>query len=507
MSYQTAIQTQKQSATATPISSVLQRQCACGQHTVAGGECAECRQKRLQRKAVGHANPETAPPIVHEVLRSPGRPLDTETRAFMEPRFGHDFSQVRVHTDAKAAQSAQAVNALAYTVGRNVVFGAGQYAPGTSEGWRLLAHELTHVVQQRAYSGATSEAVTLPPASDNARLEYESERASNTVVAGRAATFPLTQSGSKILRRNGSASGSGSTGIRYPRQTHAPGGLDLCADKRNITQTFRDFVAAVPTHIASIPNLQTEEQTRLTALATIVLHSEGTADIDNFSIVACSTINTPLTLPGEEAQAYVDVDNQEVGLLQNYVDQMNGFSRNPTLEGLLPILTVIAHEKRHVTLGSAVNVDPANLRPQLSPSQAGKAAYRVEEILAVAEEIAVERRYTGESYAVPVTRQTQLTRLWNTIKAWVTEAEAQRLRDVIIQQLRRRYGTEPNCDNSVTLGVVEAMETGRWYLCDRGTGRVVGAIPRGLNLCERNGRHRVCGPAPSTTTSTGAGGE
>src|SRR5947209_15066228 len=76
-----------------------------------------------------------------------GQPLDAGTRAFMESRFGHDFSRVRVHTDSRAAESAQAINALAYTVGRNVVFGRGQYAPGTSEGSKLLAHELTHVVQ------------------------------------------------------------------------------------------------------------------------------------------------------------------------------------------------------------------------------------------------------------------------------------------------------------------------------------------------------------------------
>jgi peptidoglycan hydrolase-like protein with peptidoglycan-binding domain len=82
-------------------------------------------------------------------LRAPGQPLDRETRAFMEPRFGHDFSRVRVHTDARASESARAVNAFAYTVGRNVVFDAGQYAPHSRDGQQLLAHELTHVVQQQ----------------------------------------------------------------------------------------------------------------------------------------------------------------------------------------------------------------------------------------------------------------------------------------------------------------------------------------------------------------------
>ena len=105
-----------------------------------------------RKQAVGvapkHGMP--VPPIVHEVLRSPGKPLDQATRAFFEPRFGNEFGHVRVHTDGQAAQSAAAVNALAYTVGSNLVFGSGQYAPHSEQGRRLLAHELTHVQQQRA---------------------------------------------------------------------------------------------------------------------------------------------------------------------------------------------------------------------------------------------------------------------------------------------------------------------------------------------------------------------
>ncbi len=78
----------------------------------------------------------------------PGQPLNPAIRAFFEPRFGHDFSKVRIHADAQASESARAVNARAFTAGRDVVFGKGEYAPGTGEGRRLLAHELTHVVQQ-----------------------------------------------------------------------------------------------------------------------------------------------------------------------------------------------------------------------------------------------------------------------------------------------------------------------------------------------------------------------
>jgi hypothetical protein len=103
--------------------------------------------ERIQEDVTGDV---VAPPIVYEVLRSAGQPLDPNTRAFLEPRFGYDFSHVRVHTDAQAAKSAQAVGALAYTVGRDIVFGAGQYSPGVSGGQRLLAHELAHVVQQQS---------------------------------------------------------------------------------------------------------------------------------------------------------------------------------------------------------------------------------------------------------------------------------------------------------------------------------------------------------------------
>lgn len=169
----------------------LQRKCACGTHTPGGGACAACEGKNegLQRKlalgsvndpleheadriaeqvvtktgpvginpappriqrasassAIGH---DVAPPSVLRILADSGRPLDAPLRRDMEERFGHDFSQVRVHQSRAAAQSAIDVGALAYTIGRNIVFGANQFAPETRAGRRLLAHELTHVVQQ-----------------------------------------------------------------------------------------------------------------------------------------------------------------------------------------------------------------------------------------------------------------------------------------------------------------------------------------------------------------------
>jgi len=99
----------------------------------------------------------TVPAAVDETLRSPGRPLDRTTRSFMESRFGHDFGRVRIHTGATAAASAETIGALAYTVGRNIVFGPGRYEPESAAGKHLLAHELTHVLQQN--SGAASPSI------------------------------------------------------------------------------------------------------------------------------------------------------------------------------------------------------------------------------------------------------------------------------------------------------------------------------------------------------------
>ena len=185
----------------------LQRACHCG------GDCPDCRTGKLSQEPArlqmkrgrsGDSEQTAAPPIVHEVLSSSGQPLDQEVRTFMEPRFGYDvahtraqsiasspipsglevgaphdpleheadamadramnipsapaestydFSAVRIHTDAGAAESAWTLNAQAFTVGNHIVFGAGRYAPQTTSGKSLLAHELTHVIQQSRQTG------------------------------------------------------------------------------------------------------------------------------------------------------------------------------------------------------------------------------------------------------------------------------------------------------------------------------------------------------------------
>lgn len=199
-----------QTSRAPSLAGVLQRKCACGNHSPAGGECARCAAKRemFQRRTAGAEGSSEVPASVNHVLRSPGAPLDAGTRVFMESRFAPaiglapvssalpppllprqlagrrldeyeqqadavaervtsgtasgssaresaiDFSDVRVHTDAAASQAVDAAGALAFAVGRHVVFGPNQYAPNSVAGRRLLAHELTHVLQQRRMGSA-----------------------------------------------------------------------------------------------------------------------------------------------------------------------------------------------------------------------------------------------------------------------------------------------------------------------------------------------------------------
>lgn len=162
----------------------LQRQCACGNHTM-GSECKSCDkkslslQRKIQDSGLSPQHSDAVPRIVHNVLRSPGQPLDATNRAYFESRFGHDFSGVRVHADAKAAESARAVNALAYTVGRDVVFGEGQYVPASASGRRLLIHELSHVLQQGARSAPST---NLRVDNSESALEYEADKITETIV-------------------------------------------------------------------------------------------------------------------------------------------------------------------------------------------------------------------------------------------------------------------------------------------------------------------------------------
>ncbi|HEY0172923.1 MAG TPA: DUF4157 domain-containing protein [Pyrinomonadaceae bacterium] len=180
---------------------LLQRKCACGAAT---GRCARCDEQKLsvRRKADGSQSRPTVPASVHETLRSPGRGLDAGTRSFMESRFGHDFSRVRVHADAQASESAADVSARAYTVGRDVVFARGQYAPQSGAGRRLLAHELAHTIQQTGGAGVGLPAggLEVGPAADS--YEREADAAADAALSqtGHTGASPLARAAAPAAR-------------------------------------------------------------------------------------------------------------------------------------------------------------------------------------------------------------------------------------------------------------------------------------------------------------------
>lgn len=133
------------------------------------------------------------PASVNKVLRSGGQPLGAAERGFFESRFGHSFGQVRVHTSDQAEDSARAIHARAYTVGQNIVFGRGQYAPGSTEGKRLLAHELTHVLQQGASVASGQVGVIRRSPDRELEEQAEAKRLKDAKAGGVVTTFPFAE--------------------------------------------------------------------------------------------------------------------------------------------------------------------------------------------------------------------------------------------------------------------------------------------------------------------------
>ncbi len=166
----------------------------------------------------GAAAPLGMPDSVGEVLRSAGRPLDADSRAFMESRFGRDFGAVHLYTDERASRSAAGIGALAYTVGSNIVFGAQQYRPATEAGRRLLAHELAHVVQQQGQAPAV------------ARQSVDEDRS----VPSNATNNPQ-ETGATTDTGGGTSAGSGNAMQQKPQQvsgcpcTNPPNQTDQCS--------------------------------------------------------------------------------------------------------------------------------------------------------------------------------------------------------------------------------------------------------------------------------------
>jgi hypothetical protein len=466
----------------------LQRKCACDHH-VASKQCSKCQrgdtglQTKLQigaahdsaeqeadrvadRVMSGPAAPLSAAPLriqrqsgqergrpaavpesVEQTLAGTGRALDSSTRSLMEARFGHDFSRVRVHTGSLADRSAHDVSARAYTVGTSIVFGAGRYDPTGSAGRHLLAHELAHVVQQ---GGAPTVLQRAPVA----------EKEVNTV----------------------------------PTE---------CTGKKDVTEDLHDLYRDLDSLLAA-SKLPAEQKSGLKTLFDEFWRVEGGANPKALSFVSCDKIHLSLLLTGESAESYIDHEHNELGLSADNADLINKFRSRKRAEDLMRLLQLLMHEKRHITLGRQLRVSPTALKPGRDAGAVDQAEYRAQEILTTAEEIAVGRKSLGGVFRVEPDVQSKLFRLRNMIRGLVTEQEYQRLRGVIIAQLRRRYGFDGGCDNALTLGVVSSMERGVWHICDYEAGRVATPIPDGLNICK--GAESICKSRPPAPVPNPGGG-
>lgn len=174
----------------------------CGGVQCPPGTCDHDQTEKVHRFGDGTRGSAGVPAIVARVLRTPGQALDTPARAEMEGRFGHDFTHVRVHTDAGAAQSARAIHAQAFTFGRHVVMGEGRYQPNTEPGMRLLAHELAHVVQQGNQAADTVPARAISQPGD--LWEREADQHAEAVARADSVRHPVVHqpgSAGTVLRQ------------------------------------------------------------------------------------------------------------------------------------------------------------------------------------------------------------------------------------------------------------------------------------------------------------------
>lgn len=295
----------------------LQRKCACGEHASAlTGECGDCRRKRvlgMQAKLAvsspGDGLEQEADRMAEGVMRKgdrrsddattsdaatvragqlaspdtalarlrlhPGVPLEPEAREFMEPRFGYDFGHVRVHTGPLASDAARAYNALAFTIGRDIVFGDGEYRPWSRDGRRLIAHELAHVVQQDARPGAGAsilraacpdECLECPP--DGAvpeGCECLGDEKPKTIVP---APVPV-----RIVRLDGASSeGAIRRGIRQANKTWRAAGIEVDAQIRSIDRANTEKILGTDARGRLRGNVEIEpEQLALNAESTRAL--------------------------------------------------------------------------------------------------------------------------------------------------------------------------------------------------------------------------------------------
>ncbi|NIM14316.1 MAG: DUF4157 domain-containing protein [Candidatus Aminicenantes bacterium] len=277
----------------------------------------------LLTKAVPGSTPEVTSDIESRInsMKGGGQPLSEASRAFFEPRFGTDFSGVRIHTDPRAAQTAQSINAKAFTTGKDIVFNSGQYSPATSSGKRLLAHELTHVVQKEKHPDSYIESSSLKPflqrqpqapGPSNIRRNNEYQMRTILIRYSRRAYIPV-----EGVAWHGSFSIFGTAAIKRSRN-NSLWKLDVGMVLRSAASRFGNLVASGWVRLVAdgrsgqrVPLVHPRQSIHalgdvpLSARNAIILPRTGTIELDIF-------VSTMLESPGGRTPAIMSLSPERI---------------------------------------------------------------------------------------------------------------------------------------------------------------------------------------------------
>lgn len=277
-------------------------------------------------------------------------------------------------------------------------------------------------------------------------------------------------------------------GSGVPAPVHTAAVPTDCQNGVNITADFKKFIGQAKALVAKITSPPLTK--RIIDEIDDITGPEPPVDFPKYEVFVCSKIISQFAI-GQTVEAEVIPALKTVLLSQSTWNLHDEFLDKGDLSVLVKFFQTIAHEKRHATLGNTVEVKPLAIKNGPDQQLANVAGYYAHEILVKAEEIAVAKTM-NPAYKVPVPEQQLFRKNWNIVLGLVTNAEQKRLRTLIRQQLQKRYLGGAGCDSAMTLGVLSAMDTGRWFVCSNGL--VQGTIPNGLKLCQnRDGTHRVCG--------------
>gem|GEM_PF-1353909 len=363
----------------------------------------EQEEEEIQEKTAGIA-PKRNIETQLKKSKGKGQTIDAKTRMEMEQGFGADFSNVKIHTDSEAENLSNDLGAQAFTTGNDIYFNEGKYDPNSKEGKHLLAHELTHTIQQ-----------------------------------------------------------NGANAIQKNSKKKSEEKLPVCEGKEDISELVKKLKSKAITAIDSSSLSNTEKDAKkLTVNA--ILQDEGIFSVSVTKFYACDKINLPALsgAGGNGFNGYSDASTNEMGGLKSFKKDIKKVLAKGNLDALLTVLKLIGHEKRHLTLSGMPTIEDSDILPGNTESNAVElSSYLVEEILVNAEEIAINHRYENGNYVVPLSLSAEIRRYWRKIENMVTPTKALELKKYITKELETRYSSK-NRANAISRGILNAMERGNW---------------------------------------------